>query len=52
MTTSAGIAEERWEALLDAIELGKVVPIVGRRLSLCTMCIGVGQGIALIVERV
>ena len=34
MTTSAGIAEERWEALLDAIELGKVVPIVGRRLSL------------------
>lgn len=34
MTTIAGIAEERWEGLLDAIELGKVVPIVGRRLSL------------------
>lgn len=34
MTITAGIAEERWEALLDAIELGKVVPIVGRRLSL------------------
>ena len=29
-----GIAEERWESLIDAIELGKVVPIVGRRLSL------------------
>jgi acetyl-CoA acyltransferase len=24
----------------------------GRRYALCTMCIGVGQGIALIVERV
>ena len=34
MTEMAGIAEERWEGLLDAIELGKVVPIVGRRLSL------------------
>ena len=34
MATTAGIAEERWEGLLDAIELGKVVPIVGRRLSL------------------
>jgi hypothetical protein len=34
MAQSAGIAKERWEGLLDAIELGKVVPIVGRRLSL------------------
>lgn len=34
MAETSGIAEERWEGLLDAIELGKVVPIVGRRLSL------------------
>jgi hypothetical protein len=34
MAETAGIAEERWEGLLDSIELGKVVPIVGRRLSL------------------
>ena len=34
MAETAGIAEERWEGLLDQIELGKVVPIVGRRLSL------------------
>ncbi|HOM15586.1 MAG TPA: toll/interleukin-1 receptor domain-containing protein, partial [Rubrivivax sp.] len=34
MAATAGIAEDRWEGLLDAIELGKVVPIVGRRLSL------------------
>jgi TIR domain/SIR2-like domain len=34
MAETAGIAEERWESLLDTIELGKVVPIVGRRLSL------------------
>jgi hypothetical protein len=34
MSETGGIGEERWEALLDAIELGKVVPIVGRRLSL------------------
>jgi TIR domain/SIR2-like domain len=34
MAETAGIAENRWEGLLDSIELGKVVPIVGRRLSL------------------
>lgn len=34
MADAAGIAEERWNGLLDSIELGKVVPIVGRRLSL------------------
>ena len=34
MAETAVITEERWEGLLDAIELGKVVPIVGRRLSL------------------
>jgi hypothetical protein len=28
------IAEERWNSLLDSMELGKVVPIVGRSLSL------------------
>ena len=34
MAETAGITEHRWEGLLDSIELGKVVPIVGRRLSL------------------
>ena len=34
MTETEGIAEDRWNGLLDSIELGKVVPIVGRRLSL------------------
>ena len=34
MATQAQITDERWESLLDSIELGKVVPIVGRKLSL------------------
>lgn len=34
MAEIEGIAEDRWNGLLDSIELGKVVPIVGRKLSL------------------
>lgn len=34
MAAKAQITDERWESLLDSIELGKVVPIVGRKLSL------------------
>ncbi len=35
-----------------AIALGHPLGASGARYALCTMCIGVGQGIAMIVERV
>lgn len=34
MAETAVISDERWEDLLYAIQMGKVVPIIGRRLSL------------------
>ncbi len=33
MAEAAGVSEQRWDNLLDAIEMGMVIPIVGRRLS-------------------
>ena len=61
------VAEWRFELPLGAIALGHPLGMsgarlaltaveqlhrTGGRLALCTMCIGVGQGIALAVERV
>jgi hypothetical protein len=34
MAETAGISEARWETLLDLIESGKLIPIVGRRMSM------------------
>jgi hypothetical protein len=33
MAELAGVSEQRWDNLLDSIEMGMVIPIVGRRLS-------------------
>ena len=35
-----------------AIALGHPLGASGGRYALCTMCIGVGQGLALVIERV
>ena len=39
-------------ALAQDIKVGVTVSATGGRYALATMCIGVGQGIALLVERV
>ncbi len=39
-----------WEAVTD--DDARVNPNGGGQYALCTMCVGIGQGIALIIERV